>query len=255
MIGTGNVGGSLGPALGAAGYEVIYGSRSPDRPDVQALVARSGPGARATSALEAAAAADVVVLAIPGEALEETTAGMGDLSGKILVEMSGSPKRMGDDGYLDLATDVTNAQLLQRQHPDARVVRISIPISLLFEDPTLLGTRPTILMAADDPEAKEVVGQAIFDVGIDVFDAGPLRYALYMEAMSLVLLVPDQQGRAVTPHGVSVIGSSALSCFLGTGALTEADPYDREELAQLPQRSPPRSCQEWALLLGFQGGN
>lgn len=40
VIGTGRVGGALGPRLGALGYPVIYGSRTPDSDKVAALVAQ-----------------------------------------------------------------------------------------------------------------------------------------------------------------------------------------------------------------------
>ena len=38
VIGTGNVGGALGPRFSELGHDIIYGSRQPQRTDVQALV-------------------------------------------------------------------------------------------------------------------------------------------------------------------------------------------------------------------------
>ncbi|GIT14779.1 MAG: hypothetical protein CM1200mP36_05350 [Gammaproteobacteria bacterium] len=43
VIGTGNVGGALGPEFAAQGHDIVYGSREPERADVQELVART-PG-------------------------------------------------------------------------------------------------------------------------------------------------------------------------------------------------------------------
>lgn len=60
IIGTGTLAGALGPALGAQGYRVIYGSRDPGRDAVRALVQRSGPNASAVSQPEAASQAPVV---------------------------------------------------------------------------------------------------------------------------------------------------------------------------------------------------
>ena len=41
VIGTGSVGSSLRPRFAELGHTVVYGSRSPDREDVQALAPRS----------------------------------------------------------------------------------------------------------------------------------------------------------------------------------------------------------------------
>jgi threonine dehydrogenase-like Zn-dependent dehydrogenase len=47
MIGTGTLGGMVGPVIAGLGYPLIYGSREPDRESVRALVARSGVNASA----------------------------------------------------------------------------------------------------------------------------------------------------------------------------------------------------------------
>ncbi|HUB20969.1 MAG TPA: NAD(P)-binding domain-containing protein [Streptosporangiaceae bacterium] len=60
IIGTGNIGGTLGRRWLAAGHEVTHGSRDG---------AGQGPGgARQTAVGDAIAGADVVVLAVPGRA-------------------------------------------------------------------------------------------------------------------------------------------------------------------------------------------
>jgi len=58
VIGSGNIGGTLGSAWLRAGHEVRYGSRHPQPPD-------------SVSIAEAVEAPDVVVLAIPGNAVAE----------------------------------------------------------------------------------------------------------------------------------------------------------------------------------------
>ena len=71
VIGTGNVGGALGPEFAQQGHTIVYGSRDPGRTEVQELVARTGGNASATSQSEAAVDADIVVLAVPGDVAEE----------------------------------------------------------------------------------------------------------------------------------------------------------------------------------------
>ena len=86
VIGTGNVGEALGPEFAAQGHTIVYGSREPMREDVQALVARTGNGATARLPAEAVTGADMVVLAVTGTAAVEVTRGLGDLTGKIIID-------------------------------------------------------------------------------------------------------------------------------------------------------------------------
>ena len=48
VIGTGDMGNSLGPKLAEIGYRVVYGSRDPSRESVQALTRMTGANASAT---------------------------------------------------------------------------------------------------------------------------------------------------------------------------------------------------------------
>jgi len=70
IIGTGTLAGTLGPVMGERGYRVIYGSRNPARESVQSLVKCTGPRASAVSQREAAAQAQIILLAVPGEVVE-----------------------------------------------------------------------------------------------------------------------------------------------------------------------------------------
>jgi len=63
VIGTGNVGGALGPRFSELGHDIIYGSRQPMRVDVQDLVGRAHGNAKAMLPTEEVVNADVVVMA------------------------------------------------------------------------------------------------------------------------------------------------------------------------------------------------
>ena len=88
VIGTGDMGNSLGPKLAEIGYRVIYGSRDPIRESVLALVERTGSGATATTQREAAQAAGIVLLAVPWPAMEQVAQNLGNLDGKIVIDVS-----------------------------------------------------------------------------------------------------------------------------------------------------------------------
>lgn len=251
MIGTGTLASTFGPAVGRAGYPLVYGSRDPARPAVAALVQGSGPKASATSPREAAAKAQIVILAVPRAVLDEVTAGLGDLDGKIVVDVSGGMKRVAADGYLELIPGESNSERIQSRHPDARVVRINLPLMAYFVDPMLVGTPPTIFLAGNDASARAAVARLVFDMGLDPWDAGPLRFAQVFDAMNTMALVPAQQGR-VEGYEWKLMPSAPLSCFADVKALFGfGRPAELERLSAFPRRDTVVACDEWKRRLGW----
>ena len=84
IIGAGNVGGALGKGWVRAGHGVTFGVRAASPPKVKKLVEETG--AKAVSVADAAAGAEVVVLATPWEATEEAVRNAGGLAGKIVFD-------------------------------------------------------------------------------------------------------------------------------------------------------------------------
>lgn len=251
MIGTGNLAGTFGPAIGRGGYPVVYGSRNPDRDLVRALVERTGANASAATPREAAARAEIIILGVPGEVLEEVTRNLGNLDGKIVVDVSGGLKRVAADGYLELVSDSTNSERIQSRHPTARVVRIGLPGIFFFVDSLLVGTPPTVPIAANDPRAREAVARIIFDVGLDPWDAGPLRFSRVFDAWGLLSLVPAQQGRA-EGYDLKLLPSVPWSCIFDPAqAFGFGRPYDLDNLPRFPRRDPPIPCDEWRRRIGI----
>jgi 8-hydroxy-5-deazaflavin:NADPH oxidoreductase len=245
IIGTGTLAGTLGPALGQHGYAVVYGSRDPARESVRDLVARTGPTASAVGQREAAARAEIIVLAVPREVVEEVTGSLGDIDGKIIVDVSGGEKRVGPDGYLELAEDSTNSERIQARHPNARVVRINLPSIAFFREPLLLGTRVTALIAGNDPSAREAVARVMYDLGVDPWDAGPVRFSRVFDAINVLLLIPAQQVR-MGDYALRLMPSIPLACFIDVSELFGfGRPYDLDDLPAFPRREPLIPCEEW----------
>ena len=251
MIGTGTLAGTFGPAIGRAGYPLVYGSRDPARASVAELVAKSGPGASAVSPSEAAAKAQIVILAVPRDVLDEVTDGLGALDGKIVVDVSGGMKRVAADGYLELIPGQSNSERIQSRHPAARVVRINLPLMAYFVDPNLVGTPPTVLIAGNHSEAREAVARLIFALGLDPWDAGPLRFAQVFDAMNTMALVSAQQGR-VEGYEWRLMPSAPLACFTDVSALFGfGRPKERDDVRAFPRREPAVPCEEWRRRLGW----
>lgn len=186
MVGTGNVGSSLGPMFAELGHEIIYGSRSPDRADIRELVGRTAGNASAATPAEAAARADVVVLAVPWNTVESVMANIGDLSGKIVIDPT-NPRMVGDDGLRDFAVDPSNAEWVQRWAPEARVVKAFNTMNFrTWVDPASSGGPVTVPIVGDDAEAKAFVASLVEGVGLEPIDLGPLRYANALETLYIL---------------------------------------------------------------------
>lgn len=245
IIGTGTLAGALGPALGAQGYRVIYGSRNPDRDEVRALVERTGANASAVTQPEAASQAPMVVLAVPGEVVVDVAASLGDLSGKVVIDVSGGDKRIAADGYQELTSDSARAERIQARHPDMRVVRINLPNIVYFMDPLLTKTRATVFVAGNDPAARETVANMLFDLGVDPWDAGPVRFARLFDAFNTLASIPGQQRRA-EGYQVVMMPTVPFSCFFDMVQFFNfGEPAELMKLPSFPRREPAPTCEEW----------
>ena len=239
IIGTGNMASAMGPNVAEAGYPVVYGSRDPSRPAVSDLVKRTGPGTRALSQEDAARVGDILVLAVPWEAMEQVIANLGDLSGKVLLDFSGSDVP-GPDGYMESSVETSTSEMIQEWAPEARVVKTGVPSVYLMQDPDFLGTPPTVMLAADDRGAKEVAGRLMYDIGLDPWDAGPLRNARAVAAFGRLFWVPLLQGR---DQGIEIrlMRSSYWPCTWDVQG-TFGAPADADDLAELPGQGEPLPC-------------
>ncbi len=194
IIGTGDMGDSLGPKFAKLGYRVIYGSRDPTREKVQALVERTGTDASATTQAKAAEDGDIIVLAVPWPPMEQVAQNLGNLDGKIVIDIS-TPSRQADDGYMESSVETSSAEMIQDWNPGARVVKAPLASSNVIDDPLILGERIVTFVAADDREAKEVVARIVVELGLLPLDGGPLRHAREIEGFVRLFQVPLLQKR------------------------------------------------------------
>jgi hypothetical protein len=186
VIGTGSVGSALGPRFSEIGHTIVYGSRTPDREDVQALVAATSADASATTGPEAAQMADIVLLAVPWSVAEDVLVSLGDLSGKIIIDPI-NPRVLGDDGWADYPTYISNAERLQALAPRSLVVKAFSSFSAdTMRDPGLVDHPITIPLAGNDPDAKAVVAELCHQLGFETIDFGPVRYAHIIEGLYLL---------------------------------------------------------------------
>ena len=192
VIGTGDVGGALGPKFAEQGHTIIYGSRDPGRDKVRDLVEKTGDLASATTPAEAAAGADIVVLAVPGLMVEEITKGLGDLSGKIIIDPTNPLERRMN--RLEHAVDTSNAEIVQAAAPGAYVVKAFNTLNWrTMVDPASAGGPVSIPLVGDNGRAKDKVAELVTGMGLEPIDVGPLRDARWVEGM-LILWINNRFG-------------------------------------------------------------
>ena len=242
VIGTGDMGDSLGPKLSEAGYRVIYGSRDPSRNSLQELVALTGGQAKASTQKEAAQEAPIVLLAIPWPAMEQVAQNLGNLDGKIVIDIS-TPSRQAADGYMESIVDTSSAEMIQQWNPGARVIKTILAGSAVIDDPNILGEPVSTHIAGDDREAKEIVARMVTGLGLDPVDAGPLRLSGAIEAQALLYMTPYLQLRNVG-YEMVLRRSNFWTCIWpnGWGRPPVADAGNLADFPQPEMSLPPCSA-------------
>jgi predicted dinucleotide-binding enzyme len=176
IIGAGNIGSQLARLGVAHGYDVVV-SNSRGPATLEGLVAELGDHARAALPAEAAEAGDLVIVTIPLHQID--TLPLAELAGKLVIDTNNYyPERDGAIETLDDET-TTTAELLQDLVPDARVVKAfnHIYAADLTTDGLPAGTedRRALVIAGNDPEARDRVTALLDDFGFDTVDLGPLN--------------------------------------------------------------------------------
>jgi predicted dinucleotide-binding enzyme len=188
ILGSGLMGGKLGTLFARAGHDVVF-SYARSKAKLQRLARGAGGNARAGTPREAAAEAEVVLLAVHWSRLDDAVKQAGDLSGKIIVSCS-LPMNADDTG-LELGRETSGAEELARRLPEASVVAAfsTAPSEVLFDvfESRRKRKRPSLVYCGDDARSKNVVAGLIRDLGFDPIDAGPLRIARYTEPFSLLI--------------------------------------------------------------------
>jgi NADPH-dependent F420 reductase len=189
--GTGALGGALARAWARRGYAVTIASRSAERAVAAAAELRAlEPGAQLDGAdlSTAAARAAIVVLAVPYAAHRETLEAVrGALAGKILIDTT-VPLRPPKVGTVQLpAAGCAAVEAQQLLGPEVRVVSAfqNIAARKLLEDQA---ADCDVLVAGDDPAAREAVIALIEALGLKAWHAGPLANSAAAEALTSVLI-------------------------------------------------------------------
>jgi predicted dinucleotide-binding enzyme len=177
IIGSGNLGGTLGTLWVKSGHPVLFSSRHPE--ELKKLVDSLGPLARAGTVREALTFGDVVFVAVPYGAYPQIGKDYArEFTGKIVIDAGNAvPARDGEitKETRESGIGITSAKYLA----GARIVRAFNTLS--FRKVASNSNRPEgrigIPMAGDDKDALAVASILVRDAGFDPAIIGPLERA------------------------------------------------------------------------------
>ena len=187
ILGTGRVGGALGPRWAGKGHRVVYGVRDADSAEVRQVLEKSGSNASATTVRQAAASSQVILLAIPWNVTREVIESLGPLDGKILLDCINPIKP--DFSGLTLGTAPSAAEEIAAWAPGAKIVKAFNTVSdATMVNPWFGTQKATMFFCGDDEAAKGIVRQLTDDLDLEPVDAGPLTNARYLESLAMLYI-------------------------------------------------------------------
>jgi predicted dinucleotide-binding enzyme len=172
IIGAGGIGQAFAGQVVKAGYEVVLSnSRGPD--SLAAVVSQMGPLASAGTR-EAAARADMVLLAVTWNHVESALAGLPPWDGRILIDAT-NPILMPGVRPADLGNR-SSSEVVASLARGARVVKVANNLTpeQLAADPVQAGGHRVLFMSGDDAAAKTEVSGMLTKAGFALVDLGSL---------------------------------------------------------------------------------
>ncbi len=192
IIGSGIVAQTLAAGFLKHGHEVTLGTR-----DVTKLAefASAHPKARIGSMAEAAAFAELAVLAVKGSAALAALRGVAtQLAGKAVIDtcnpIADAPPTHGVLSYFTGPNDSLLEQL-QREFKAVKLVKAfnSVGAPSMVE-PKFAGGPPTMFIAGDDAAAKAAVATLVTQLGWETADMGPSIAARAIEPLCMLWCIP-----------------------------------------------------------------
>lgn len=182
VIGASNMGSAFVKQLHAASHQVHVTARDAAR--AEALAAQY-EGVRAVPVSGAANDADVVILATGYADAVAALRSVGDLAGKVIVDITNP--LTADYMGLTLGHSTSAAEEIARAVPEAEVVKA---FNTVFAQVLSAGAdfgngqKVTVFFASDSDRAKHTVKALAQSMGFTTVDAGGLKNARYLEPLA-----------------------------------------------------------------------
>jgi NADPH-dependent F420 reductase len=207
--GTGKEGGGLALRWAHRGHRVIIGGRSAERATEAAAEMNAtlgGDRVSGTDNVAAAAAAGIVVLAVPYSAQRDTVEAVRTgLAGKILIDVTVPlvPPKVSRVQLPDGGSAVEAIQTLLGE--EVRVVSAFQNISAHHLTKLDEDIDCDVLVCADDPAAADAVVALAEEIGLRAWNAGVLANSVVAEGLTSVLIALNRRYK-VPGAGIRITG-------------------------------------------------
>src|SRR6476659_5436636 len=182
IIGAGDVGSTLGKEWAKRGHEIVFGVRNIQSPKVKSLLKIADSNIKVATISEAASFGQVVLLAVPWEAVKETIENAGDLSGRILIDPINPLSSDLKDLIVGPSTSAAEEIAKLAQGVKAcNAIGAKTLGNLKFDQ-----YKADTFICGDDSGAKSIVRKLAMEMGFDVLDVGPLSNARLLGNLALL---------------------------------------------------------------------
>jgi len=207
--GTGKEGGGLALRWAHRGYPVIVGSRTAERAAEAAAAMNETLGSAAVTGAanaDAAAKADIVVLAVPYAAQQSTVQEVrAQLEGKILIDVT-VPLVPPEVSRVQLPEGGSAVEAVQKLLGDGvKVVSAFQNISAHHLTKLDEEIECDVLVCADDAETADKVVALAEAIGLKAWNAGPLANSVVAEGLTSVLIALNRKYK-VPGSGIRITG-------------------------------------------------
>jgi predicted dinucleotide-binding enzyme len=193
ILGSGKVGEVLANGFLGHGHAVMRGSREPGK--LAAWKAAAQGSAETGTFAQAAAWADVVVLAVKGTGAEQAVreAGVANLAGKLVIDttnpIADAPPKNGALSYFTEANESLIGRL-QRLAPEAHFVKAWNSVgNTVMVNPKLPAT-PSMFICGADAGAKQQATEILTQFGWETIDVGGVEMGYAVEALCILWCSP-----------------------------------------------------------------
>jgi 8-hydroxy-5-deazaflavin:NADPH oxidoreductase len=218
IIGSGNMGRSLGILWAEQGHQVFFGARTAEKG--QSVAELAGRGTQGGTNDEAAAFGDVLLYSARGVDPSQVLSSTAILTGKILIDPNNSTI---PEGFAYEPIVKSLAEILAEQVPNAIVVKafntMAQEVFELAPEP-LKNHHVSVFVASDDSDAKQTVMQLAEEIGFVAIDSGGLRNARLIEGIGdfIRFLLIGQLQNPYATISVQVLPAAAQSRLGGRQA-------------------------------------
>jgi len=182
VVGTGNMGSAFAKQLSAAGHIVRITGRDISK---ASTLAAQFENVSAYPAAEALGDSDVVVVATAYEDAVKALQSLGDLSGKVLIDITNPLS--ADYMSLTIGHVTSASEEIARAVPQAHVVKAfnTLFAQVLADGPTFTNNQTgSVFVASDSERAKQTAIALARSLGWNTVDAGALVNARYLEPLA-----------------------------------------------------------------------